>query len=81
MKIQKSQAMVPNALSPGTRKAAAGGTEFKVSLVYRVSSRAARATSRNLVSKQHNTTSKQAWKKSCLCFALLHTGLGIHKGP
>lgn len=46
MKIQKSQAMVPNALSPSTRKAAAGGTEFKVSLVYRVSSRAARATSR-----------------------------------
>lgn len=46
MKIQKSQAMVPNALSPSTRKAAAGGTEFKVSLVYRVSSRAVRATSR-----------------------------------
>ena len=47
--------MVAQAFSPSTRKAEAGGqSEFKASLVYIMSSRTARATKRDLASKQHN---------------------------
>jgi hypothetical protein len=38
-------------------------SEFKASLVYRVSSRTARATERNPVSKKHNKKKKKERKK------------------
>jgi hypothetical protein len=43
--------MVAHVFDPSTREAEAGEFEFKASLLYRVSSRTARATQRNLVSK------------------------------
>jgi hypothetical protein len=46
------QAVVAQAFNPSTWEAEAGGFEFKASLVYRVSSRTARATQRNPVSKK-----------------------------
>ena len=47
--------MVAHAFDPSTWEAEAGGSLiFKASLVYRVSSRTARAAQRNLVSKKQN---------------------------
>jgi hypothetical protein len=59
-------AVVVHAFNPSTWEAEAGGfLEFAAILVYRVSSRTARATQRNPVSKQ---TNKQTYKKkSILC--------------
>ena len=45
-------------LNPSTWEAEAGGFEFEVSLVYRVSSRTARATQRNPVSKKQTNKRK-----------------------
>jgi hypothetical protein len=48
---------VAHTFNPSTWEAEAGGfviSEFEASLVYRVSSRTARATQRNLVSKKKN---------------------------
>jgi hypothetical protein len=48
---------VAHAFNPSTWEAEAGGfLTFKASLVYRVSSRTARATQRNLVSEKQNKT-------------------------
>jgi hypothetical protein len=41
-------------------------SEFKASLVYRVSSRTARATQRNPVSKKQNKTNKQTKKPTII---------------
>ena len=62
-KLRKSQAVVAHACNPSTL----GGkgrriSEFEASLVYRVSSRKARATQRYPVYKQTNKTKQ---KKSC----------------
>jgi hypothetical protein len=46
-----SAGVVAHAFNPSTREAEAGGSEFKASLVYKVSSRTARAIQRNPVSK------------------------------
>ena len=46
-----SQAVVAHAFNPNTLEAEAGRSEFKASPVYRVSSRTASSTQRNLVSK------------------------------
>jgi hypothetical protein len=46
--------VVAHAFNPSTQEAEAGGFEFEASLVYRVSSRTARATQRNPVSKNKN---------------------------
>jgi hypothetical protein len=49
-KIKTQLAMVPHTLNPSTREAKAGrSSEFEASLVYRVSSRTARATQKNPV--------------------------------
>jgi len=49
--------MVAQAFNPSTREAEADGfSEFKASLVYRVSSRTARAIQRNLCWMEHCTT-------------------------
>ena len=42
-------------------------SEFEVSLVYRVSSRTARATQRNSVSKNQTTTTKTKTKQKMSC--------------
>jgi hypothetical protein len=55
MKAKTSQDMLVNVLTPGTREAEAGKSEIKASLVYRASSRLARATQRNHVSKKTKT--------------------------
>jgi hypothetical protein len=47
--------MVAHSFNPSTREAEAGEFEFKASLVYKVSSRTARATQRNPVLKQNKT--------------------------
>jgi hypothetical protein len=51
--------------NPSTWEAEAGGwiSKFEASLVYRVSSRTARATQRNPVSKTNKQTNKQTNKK------------------
>jgi hypothetical protein len=53
--------VVAHAFNPSTREAEAGGSlEFEASLVYKVSSRTARARQRNPVSKnQKNQANKQ----------------------
>jgi hypothetical protein len=54
-----SWAVVAHTFNPSTWEAEAGGfLEFKASLVYRVSSRTARATRRNPVSKGKKKTLK-----------------------
>jgi hypothetical protein len=51
-----SWAVVAHAFNPSTQEAEAGGfSEFEASLVYKVSSRTAKATQRNPVSKQNKT--------------------------
>ena len=47
--------MVAHAFNPSTWEAGAGGFEFEASLVYGVSSRTARVTQRNPVSKKTTT--------------------------
>jgi hypothetical protein len=47
-----------HAFNPSTWEAEAGGSEFEASLVYRVSSRTARTTQRNPVSKNQKTKTK-----------------------
>jgi hypothetical protein len=44
--------------NPHTQEAESGGSEFKANLVYRVSSRIAKAIQRNPVSKQLNRQTK-----------------------
>jgi hypothetical protein len=57
-----SPAVVALAFNPSTWEAEAGGfLKFKASLVYRVSSRTARATQRNPVSKNQKNT-KKVWR-------------------
>jgi hypothetical protein len=63
--------MVAHAFNPSTREAEAGGfSEFEASLVYRVSSRTARATQRSPVLKnktrQNKTKQKFTFKKFTL---------------
>ena len=59
--------MVAHAFNPSTWDAEAGGfIEFETSLVYRVSSRTARATQRNPVSKNQKEK-KKTDKMSVIC--------------
>jgi hypothetical protein len=52
--------VVVHAFNPSTQEAEAGGSlEFEASLVYRVSSRTARATQRNPVSKNKTKNNKK----------------------
>jgi hypothetical protein len=51
-KIGILQGVVAQAFNPSTWEAEAGEVEFEASLIYRVSSRTARATQRNPVSKK-----------------------------
>jgi hypothetical protein len=53
--------VVAHAFNPSTREAEAGRSEFEASLVYKVSSRTARAVQRNPASKK--TKNKQTKKK------------------
>ena len=54
--------MVVLVINPSTREAEAGGSlKFKTSLVYRVSSRTARATQRNPVSRKQTKLSRILW--------------------
>jgi hypothetical protein len=58
-----SWAVVVHAFNPSTWVAETGGfSDFDISLVYRVSSRTARATQRNPVSKNKQTKNKQTKK-------------------
>jgi hypothetical protein len=47
-------AVVVHTFNPSTPESEVGGIEFKASLIYRVSSRIAKATQRNPVSKNKN---------------------------
>jgi hypothetical protein len=51
--------MVVHTFNPSTWEAEAGGFEFEASLVYRVSSRTAKATQRNPVSKNQKKKKKR----------------------
>jgi hypothetical protein len=55
--------MLAHAFNPSTREAEAGGflSSRPACLVYRVSSRTARATQRNPVSKNKKQTKKRIW--------------------
>ena len=56
--------MVAHAFNPSTREAEAGGSlEFEASLVYKVSSRTARAIQRNPVSKNQKKKKKEKKKR------------------
>jgi hypothetical protein len=58
---------VAHAFNPSTWEAQAGGFEFKASLIYKVSSRTARAIQRNPISKKKKQKQKQKkTKKECL---------------
>jgi outer membrane biosynthesis protein TonB len=62
-KILSGQAVVVHAFNPGTLEAEAGRfLQFKASLVYRVSSRTARAIKRNSVSKKTKDKQKNKTK-------------------
>jgi hypothetical protein len=69
--------VVVHAFNPSTWEAEAGRwiSKFKASLIYRVSSRTARATQRNPVSK--NQKPKQTKKKSVFSCVLLREGLDM----
>jgi hypothetical protein len=57
--------VVAHTFNPSTPEAKAGGfLEFEVSLVYKVSSRTARAIQRNPVSKKQNKTKNKQTNKS-----------------
>jgi hypothetical protein len=53
--------VVAHAFNPSTREAGRQISEFEASLVYRVSSRTARATQRNLVSKNQKKKKKSIY--------------------
>jgi hypothetical protein len=55
--------MVVHTFNPSTWEAEAGGFEFEASLVYRVSSRTAKATQRNPVSKNQKKKKKKKERK------------------
>ena len=60
--------MVAHAFNPSTWEAEAGGfLEFEASLVYKVSSRTARATQGNPVSKSNKQKNKQTKKVKTSC--------------
>jgi hypothetical protein len=62
--------VVAHAFNPSTREAEAGGyLEFEASLVYRVSSKTARATQKNPVSKNKNKNKKKKKKRSASVFS------------
>ena len=66
VRISKTIWAVASAFNPNTREAEVGGSEFKVSLVYKVSSRTAWATQRNPVSKkQKKKIGKEKLKSFC----------------
>jgi hypothetical protein len=67
--------MVAHTFNPSTWEAEAGGwiSEFKASLVYRVSSRTARAISRNLVSETPKEKTKNWILTPLTCFSLLYS--------
>jgi hypothetical protein len=54
--------VVAHIFNPSTWEAEAGNSEFETSLVYRVSSRTARATQRNPVSKKTKQKKVKGWK-------------------
>jgi hypothetical protein len=56
--------VVAHAFDPSTREAEAGGFRVEASLVYKVSSRTARATQRNPVLKKQNKTNKNKKQKT-----------------
>jgi hypothetical protein len=58
--------VVAHAFNPSTREAEAGISEFEASLVYKVSSRTARAIQRNPVSKK-NKKQKTKQNRASLC--------------
>ena len=59
---------VAHAYNPSTREAEAGGfLSSEASLVYKVSSRTARATQRNPVSKNKIQKKPKLLKKQCVC--------------
>jgi hypothetical protein len=67
-----------HAFNPGTREAEAGGiSEFEASLVYRVSSRTARATQRNPVSKKPKN--KQTKNSSTYCQGRCYEAMWLKK--
>jgi hypothetical protein len=53
--------VVVHVFNPSTQEAEAGGFEFEASLVYKMSSRTARATQRNPVSKKQ----KRSYTPAC----------------
>jgi hypothetical protein len=63
------------------------GRQFKASLVYKVSSKTARATQRNPVSREKNKKKKQKTKKRAFAVfpedlsSILSTYLETHDGP
>ena len=57
--------MVAHAFNPSTWEAEADRSEFKAILVYRVSSRTARATLRNPVLKKKKKESKRKESEKC----------------
>jgi hypothetical protein len=60
--------MAVHAFNPNTWEAEAGGSlEFEASLVYRVSSRTARATQRNPVSKKKKSTGEHLGEEWVFC--------------
>jgi hypothetical protein len=59
-KKKKKPGVVAHAFNPSTREAEAGGfSEFEASLVYKVSSRTARAIQRHPVSKKNQKKKKK----------------------
>ena len=63
-KKKKKPGVVACAFNPSTREAEAGGfSEFEASLVYKVSSRTARAIQRHPVSKKSKKKQKKKKKK------------------
>ena len=68
--------MVAHACNPSIWEAEAGGSQFEASLVYRVSSRTARTSQRNPVSKI-KIKNKQTNKRS----RIVGSGLGTSQRP
>jgi hypothetical protein len=63
--IVRLSSVVAHAFNPSTGEVEAGGfLEFEASLVYRVSSRTARAIQRNPVSKNQNKQTKKKTKQT-----------------
>jgi hypothetical protein len=72
IKQTTTQAVVVHAFNPRVRGRQI--SEFKISLVYRVSSRTARATQRNPVSKQNKHLLLVFWFVLFFCFCFFETG-------